>query len=123
MIFQATVTLNQDPSKAEHYVGLSSTTFKERLANHHQTFKKPHLETKTELSKHIWALKRKKIEYDVQFKFLYRAKPFSPVSGICNLCICEKYYINFHPELATINKKDEINGFCKHKSKQLLDKT
>ena len=61
--------------------------------------------------------------FRVKFKLLDRAKPYSPVSGVCNLCLCEKFYINFHPEISTINKKDEINGFCRHKSQVLLDNT
>ena len=123
IIYQATVTTNEDPPTEDHYVGLTSTTFKERLGNHKSSFNHAKHEKRTELSKHIWKLKRKNIGYEVKFKLLDRAKPFSPVSGVCNLCLCEKFYINFHPEISTINKKDEINGFCRHKSIVLLDNT
>ena len=123
IIYQATVTTTEDPPKEDHYVGLTSTTFKERLGNHKTSFNHAQHGKRTELSKHIWKLKRKNIGYEVKFKLLDRAKPYSPVSGVCNLCLSEKYYINFHPEISTINKKDEINGFCRHKSMVLLDKT
>ena len=52
-----------------------------------------------------------------------RAQPFSPISGNCNLCNLEKYYIMFKPNMATLNKKEEINNWCPHKEKMLLDKT
>ena len=75
------------------------------------------------LSQHIWKLKRQKIDYDITWKILDRAKPFSPVSEICNLCTSEKYHIIFKPELATINKKEELNSYCLHKFPVLLENT
>ena len=123
IIYHATVTSKENPPKEEHYVGLCSTTFKERFRNHNFSFNHQEHETKTELSKYVWKLKRKKVEFDVKFKLLDRASTYSPTSGVCNLCTCEKFYINFHPEIATLNQKDELNSFCRHKSKLLLDKT
>jgi hypothetical protein len=52
-----------------------------------------------------------------------RAEPFTPVSGICNLCTLEKFYLLFKPETYTINKNDEINSYCLHKEAQLLENT
>ena len=52
-----------------------------------------------------------------------RAEPFNPVSGICNLCTLEKFYLIFKPETYTINKNDEINSYCLHKEAQLLENT
>ena len=121
IVYQATVTSSDN--KTEHYVGLCSTTFKERLSTHKYTFNHEREEKRTELSKYIWKLKRKKLTYNIQYKFLDRASPYSPSTGVCNLCVREKFYINFHPEIATINKKDELNGFCLHQSKLLLDNT
>ena len=77
----------------------------------------------TSLSKYIWSLKRKKIDFEMKWKILERAQPFSPVSEICNLCTTEKYYIVFEPQEATINQLDEINGPCLHKHAKLLQKT
>ena len=123
LIYQATVTTQEDPPVEEHYVGQTSTTFKERLANHNSNMNHEEQEGMTALSSYVWNLKRKNIPYVVKYKLLDRANTYSPVSNICNLCTCERYYINFHPEIATINKKDEINGFCRHKHQLLLDNT
>ena len=76
----------------------------------------------TALSNHIWSLKKKDVEYKISWKIVDRALPFSPVSGTCALCTKEKYYILFHQDLATLNKKSEIYANCRHKKSNLLIK-
>ena len=104
-------------------MGLSEPSFKKRWSNHKTDFKHEKHEYSTELSKYIWSLKRKQIDFEIKWKILERAQPFSPVSEICNLCTTEKYYIVFEPQEATINQLDEINGPCLHKHAKLLQKT
>ena len=50
-------------------------------------------------------------------------QPFSPISGVCNLCTLEKYYILFKPGIGTLNKREELFNYCMHKKRLLLDKT
>ena len=123
IIYQATVTPTNPPDKPETYVGLTSTTFKLRLANHKKSFKHHTYRKETTLSEHIWGLKDKGVDHEVIWRILDRAKPFSPVTGVCAICTLEKYYILFKPELSTINKRDELNSSCRHKTSMLLDKT
>ena len=66
---------------------------------------------------------KQNVDYEITWKILERAKPFSPVSRICNLCTKEKYFIIFEPEKASLNKKEELNNHCLHKFSQLLDRT
>ena len=80
VIYQATVTPKSDPTKAENYVGLCSTTFKERFHNHTTSFKYKEKANSTKLSSHIWDLKNKKIDFEITWKILERAKHFSPVT-------------------------------------------
>ena len=61
--------------------------------------------------------------YELEWKKIGRAQPFSPTSGECNLCTLEKFHLLYTPEMATINKKEEINNYCLHKLPMLLDKT
>ncbi|CAB4040461.1 Hypothetical predicted protein, partial [Paramuricea clavata] len=49
-------------------------------------------------------LKCKGIEFHIKWQTLKRAKPYSPASNRCNLCLWEKYFIICKPELATLNK-------------------
>ena len=117
------MTTTSDPSKTESYVGLCSTTFKDRYRNHTNSFKHQKKSNATMLSNHIWDLKNKNIDFQVTWKILDRAKPFSPVTQICNLCTKEKYFIIFEPDEASLNKKEELYNHCLHKSSQLLEKT
>ena len=71
-----------------------------------KSFKHQKYSTETALSGHVWKLKERNLESSVQFEVVDRAQPYSPVSGVCNLCTLEKYYILFgNPSL---NKHNEV---------------
>ena len=120
LVYKATV---KSDGKEENYVGLASTTFKLRLGNHKKSFNNVTYRRETCLSKYIWDLKERGSEYEIEWNIIGRAQPFSPITDTCNLCTLEKWHILFTPELATINKKNELNNFCLHKMTVLLDKT
>ena len=114
VVYQARV---KSANSEETYVGLASTTFKSRLGKLWKT-------ASTDMTPHyIWDLKDKGEEYEINWKFIGRAQPFSSISGVCNLCTLEKYHILFNPNQATLNRRDEFTNFCLHKRKLLLDKT
>ena len=120
VIYQATV---QSENDTQTYVGLTSSTFKARWSNHKTGFEHEKHRKDTTLSKYIWELKDKKTEYDVTWKIIGRANPFSPISKVCNLCTLEKWFILFKPNIAKLNKKEELGNYCLHKASILLDKT
>ena len=80
-------------------------------------WKRNHIKSK------IWELKDAGHDYEIKWKMVERSQPFSPITGVCALCTLEKYYILFNPELASLNKRNEINNHCFHKVPQLLDNT
>ena len=131
LVYQATIiptpidppSPTQTQEEIQTYIGLTSTTFKERLGNHKKSFKHRKYCTETTLSQKLWELRDEGVECDVKWKLLDRAQPFSPITSLCALCTLEKYYIIFKPELASINKNEEINNHCLHKLPVLLDKT
>ena len=93
LIYQATVTLipalqyqshtNQNNSPQIHtYIGLTSNTFKTRLGNHKKSFSHRKYGKETTLSRKIWELKDDGYEYDINWKIMKQAQPFSPVSII-----------------------------------------
>jgi hypothetical protein len=90
IIYKANIT--QENGKNETYTGLTSTTFKA----HKTSFKNPYV-NQTSLSNHIKKLNKKIIAHTIKWDILSRAKPLSPVSEICSLCI----YITFTPGGAT----------------------
>ena len=120
MVYQAKVT---SENEEQSYLGLTATKFKLRYSNHETSFNYSRNRGKTTLAGYIWDLKDRGVKYQLEWRIIGRALPFSPISGVCNLCTLEKFHIYYTPHLGTLNKKDEINNWCPHKSSLLLDKT
>ena len=119
IVYQATVT--QQNKKTDTYIGQTSVEFKARWAVHKQTFKDPQ-QSQTALSNHVRSLEAKNTNHTITWKLIDRGKSFSPVTGVCWLCVKEAFYILFKPELATLNSKSEIFSTCFHKKPALLIK-
>jgi hypothetical protein len=119
IVYQATVS-RPDKNEKENYIGLCATTFKARLANHTASFKHKEKSDASCLSKYIWELKEKGIDYSINWKLIKKCKSFSPVSGRCILCLTEKLYIIFHPEMASLNSRNELVSHCRHKKKCMI---
>ena len=120
LVYQATVK-RTDTQTVETYTGLTGGTFKKRYNQHMSDFRTQGGETKTTLSKHIWSLKRQNIQYELSWKILARGRVFNPITKTCQLCLKEKYLIIFSPEGATLNKRTELFGTCRHRLKDLLE--
>ena len=119
LVYQAIIT---DNTTVEKYVGLTANTFKERYGGHKQDFKKSELRTSTTLAGHVWKLKDQGKDPQIDWKVVCRASPFSPITGICNLCTSEKWHIIHKPETATLNRRQELFNHCRHKEKLLIVK-
>ena len=48
------------------------------------------------------------------------APPYNPRTRKCMLCTKEAYYINYHRHMATLNKRKEIFGACRHRNMETL---
>ena len=121
IVYQAIVT-EKTSAKTETYVGICSTEFKTRYNNHKSSFVNEHKKNATELSKHIWKLKLNNIEFEIKWKILKRVQPYSNKTKKCRLCLTEKFFIIYHPEKCTLNKKTEFISTCRHSNKFLLSK-
>ena len=119
IIYQHTAT-EEVSNESENYVGLTSKTFKDRYYKHKKSFRDRHYH-KNSLSKHIWNLKDQNKEFKIAWKIIDKANPYSPATKICNLCLRECFYILYHRNLSSLNKRDEFFGFCLHKSKFLIE--
>ena len=118
----------------ETYTGTSYPPWKIRLYGHNTTFNNPALRHKTTLADYIWDLQcpdkcfergeeecDQRIDYDITWRILARAPGYNPVTGMCRLCLKESFFILFHPETASLNKKNEIYQGCKHKHFKFLE--
>lgn len=118
VIYQATVT--SPNNRTETYVGLTATSFKTRWRNHQTSFNNEKGKNSTELSKYVWELKSKDQRYTIEWKILEKAKPYTNLTGKCQLCTAEKHFIITKPELATLNKRNELVSACRHRRKFIL---
>ena len=89
IIYQADVLTNLNDSK-KFSIGLADTAFKERYGNHTRDFRNQHYEKSPELSKYIWRLKKKGIEYTIQWKVLSHVKGLAK-KDFCSLSLTEKF--------------------------------
>ena len=121
IVYQAVVATST--GKKESYIGLTSNSFKQRWQQHKSSFNIKSKRNETTLSQYIWKLKDKEVDYNLTWKIVGKANPFSPVSERCNLCLKEKFFIIFRPEMCTLNTRNELATHCRHKKKRLLDKT
>ena len=72
------------------------------------------------LSAHIWELKDKGKDYDVEWDFIDRAPSFNPITRKCRLCLKEKYHIMYSKEGSTLNKRHKKFKTCRHRKQKLL---
>ena len=117
VVYQATITTERS---SETYVGLTATDFKTRWRNHETSFKNDKKRNDTELSKHVWQLKDQKKDFTISWKVLTKAKAYTNLTKRCNLCNAEKFYILCRPDMATLNKRNELVSTCRHKRKFIL---
>ena len=113
-----------DNHQCEHYTGMTAQTIKTRIGQHLRDAKKFDPVTNnagmSKLSQHVGGLIFSNIPWSWQWQILCQAQIFSPISERCDLCVKEKYYIMYHPELASLNLRSELFGACRHRERFLL---
>ena len=118
LVYRAKVSDNTGTSK--EYVGQTHITFKKRWNNSKQEQKNPAKENSTELSKHVWKLKRNNIAYDIDWSVAAIAKPYTRETGRCQLCTMERVFIA-RQDSSGLNRRSEIVNKCIHKKKNVLE--
>ena len=119
VVYQATVS-TEDHNPPQTYVGLTENSFKTRYSNHKSSFSNANKRHNTELSKYIWYLKDKLTKFKVTWRILKHAASYNPTSNRCNLCLWEKYFIICKPDLASLNKRNELISSCRYAGKYAL---
>ena len=102
-----------------HYIGLTGHTFKDRLYKQNNSFKYESKRNSTELSNFIWGKKKEKINVDLDWSILEKAKPYSSASKNTCYVLQEEYHIiSFTKNL--FNKRNELVTKCRHVNKFYL---
>ena len=117
VIYQDEVTTE---TAKEIYIELCDTAFKLRYRNHVSSFRNERYKHATKLSKYIWSLKDKNAKDNIKWRKIKQASSYSNVTKRCNLCLWEKYFIICKPEMASLNKRNELSSCCRHVRKFLL---
>ena len=120
IVYQATVTKEDNREEEKTYVGITEGTFKTRYHNHTSSFRNPKRKHATELSKYIWNLKESNVQHSIKWKIIKQCKPYSNKTKRCNLCLYEKFIIICHLQLSSLNTRNEIISTCRHRKKYLL---
>ena len=89
VVYKATVL--EDNATVNTYTGLTCNTFKERFYGHRISFEHRNHPNPTTLSTHVWDLKNKNKNYEINWSIIDRANDFGPVTRKCRLCLKEKY--------------------------------
>ena len=106
----------------ETYTGLTDGIVRDRIARHEGNFRHRH-QPGTRLSDYGWKLKAQGSPFNVTWQILSRAISFNPSSGMCQLCLKEKWWIMFKPATASLNLRNEIYASCRHRASKLLAKS
>ena len=110
----------RDTRRTRTYTGLTAATFKKRWDGHTNSFRNRTYQHASTLSKHVWYLKDQAIPSTITWAVLARASDYNTTTGMCRLCLMEKYFIMFHPKTATLNSRQEIFSSCRHRAKLTL---
>ena len=113
IVYKAEVTTNDNVTK--EYIGNTEPKFKERLANHKQSFIKSYRAHETKLSSYIWSKKKSDPNPKVQWSIVKKSQPYRTGSRSCNLCTQEKLEIfkNLNNP-RSLNGKNELVSRCPH---------
>ena len=106
VIYKADLTTTE--GKMYSYIGLTENEFKKRWYAHQQSFKNPKYRLSTELSKLVWELKDKDVEYNINWKIITRSNSYRAGERFCNLCLTEKLHVLKNVD--SINKRSELTS-------------
>ena len=117
LVYKATVTT---ANNRKEYFGLTEGILKQRFYSHQTSFRHEEHGNATELSKHIWDLKRASADFTITWSISRRAPAYSSKSKSCPLCLVEKVCIITADKRYLLNRRSELVSTCRHRRKHLM---
>ena len=118
VVYQAKV--DSAGGRQESYIGLAKN-FKKRYPGHKKNLLDENAVGPTTLSKYFWKEQNAGRGPKVTWKFVEKNVPiFNPISNKCRLCLREKFNIVLRPEIARLNRRQEIFAHCRHILPELI---
>ena len=72
IVYKATI-FPGNTQDTKHYISMTSSTFKERYRNHIKSFTHKKYSNETELSKHVWHVKRNKTDFTIKWSIIKKS--------------------------------------------------
>ena len=120
VLYNASITPNEENSKTKIYYGISETVFKLRYANHKKTLNKIKYQTDTELSNKYWNIITANKTPNKAWEILGTHKSYNQISKQYLPCLNEKLAIALHKDDNMLNRRSEVISKCRHRSKYTL---
>ena len=120
IVYSAKITTNNKQQSKVH-CGIKETEFKTRFNNHKKSFRHRRNEKDTELSRYIWELKDKHMEYQIRWSIARISSGYNPEMKSCNLCLLEELLLcNFSDKSRLTIKQLDLVPRCRHENKYML---
>ena len=121
IIYNAQVTTTTDNNATtKNYIGLPEGTFKQRFNHQKVTFRHRKYTNSTELSKYIWQLKHNRVNFNIKWSILARARSYNNTTKRCDLCLTAKFMIIKSNCNSLFNTRYELISKCRHENKFYL---
>ena len=120
VLYEAEISKDDNADCRKVYKGITELKFKARYANHKKAFNNDKYKKDSELSKEVWRLKEKKVDFTIKWKVIRQFPAYNQSSKRCPLCQNEKLAILEHGEQNLLNRRSEIISKCRHQNKFLL---
>ena len=116
IVYKASISTS-NANDTKHYIGMTSSTFKERYRNHIKSFTHKKYSNETGTFETHLAPKAKQNRF--HHKMVDNKKSISYTGGSkrCNLCLEEKLNILKEKDNCLLNKRSEIISACQHKNR------
>ena len=108
VVYESTLTSNQQNYKDKKYFGIVEESFKGRLYNHNLSFRNEFYKNDTELSKELWQIKMKNYTPKITWRIIRKCPPYNYNSRKCYLCLNEKLEIALYEGENLLNKKTKL---------------
>ena len=119
-LYEAEISSTEYKDNRKLYKGITELKFKARYGNHKKSFSNDKYKKDSELSKEVWKLKEKKVNFTIKWRVIKQFPAYNQSSKRCSLCQNEKLAILEHKEGSLLNKRSEIISKCRHQNKYLL---
>ena len=109
VVYKAEVT-STDDNTTQTYIGVTANDFKTRYRNHLKSLRNE----KTELSKHVWNLKKENRQFSIRWAIVKQLPAGRNGKRNCTLCLEEKLMIMKGRSKNILNRRSEMFSKCRH---------